>query len=312
MWFSHSVRNLVCLAITSFAAVTAATAEAQIILRRGPGISVNVPGVGGIRLGAPGIYARTYGLSRRAYIAPVGPSYGPGYANPNYPAASGRAAGFAPRALPPSASARDSASMAFPSGGELRTMSDNELLNAVLALFAQFDADLNRFDTGDTWQRYLLLPEDSLPPPGDDGRVELGVDSLIATLKRFDRTVANPEFTQISGLPSFTASHAALAEVVRRFGRQATESYAPDRVANRRIPPAIPTPPSSALLEDSAPRSIAARNRHGTAQGPDVRDAERNSPRIETRPSNAEELPSPSPSLAAPTNGDAERSILAD
>ncbi len=312
MWFNSTVRNRLFLTMASFAAATASTAEAQVILRRGPGIAVNLPGVGGIRLGAPGIYARTYGLSRRAYVAPVGPSYGPGYANPSYPAASGRTAGFAPRALPPSASARGSASMAYPSGGELRTMSDNALLNAVLALFAQFDADLNRFDTGDTWQRYLLLPENSLPPPGDDGRVGLGVNLLIETLKRFDRTVANPEFTQISGLPSFTASHAALAEVVRRFARQATESSAPDRVANLRIPPAIPTPPSSALLEDSEPRSIETRNRNATAQRPEVLDAERNPPRVEARPANAEELPSPPPSLAAPSNGDAERSILAD
>jgi hypothetical protein len=198
-------------------------------------------------------------------------------------------------------------------------MTDSDLLNSLAALTAQFDADLNRFDTGDTWQRYLGLPEDALPP-ASDGRVILGVNSLAETLTRFDRTVAKPEFVQISGLPSFSATHAALAEVVRRFGgvgEQSTESEgAVSQEVNRRIPPPVPTPPQPGPVADAEPRSIEMRNFHaaaaatrsGSSRSVDTAgDGE-----ADQRSSNGEELPAPPPALVAPQNDNSERSILAD
>jgi hypothetical protein len=200
-------------------------------------------------------------------------------------------------------------------------MTDSDLLNSLAALTAQFDADLNRFDTGDTWQRYLGLPDDALPP-ASGGRVVLGMNSLAETLARFDRTVAKPEFVQISGLPSFSATHAALAEVVRRFGGQDGQGVIADlpvaQEENRRIPPPVPTPPQPGPMADAEPRSIEMRNFHaaaaatrsdGSTGGVDV------AANVEADPpsSNGEELPAPPPALVAPQNeNDGERSILAD
>ena len=307
------------------AALAASPAEGQIIVGRGGGgISVNVPGLGGIRLGAPGVYARPYGVSGRIGVAPYGvaPLYGPyGYPDSGYLYGRGPVSRYAARPLSPGLAAGYGASQPLPTEGELRSMTDSDLLNSLAALTAQFDADLNRFDTGDTWQRYLGLPEDALPP-ASEGRVVLGVNSLAETLTRFDRTVAKPEFVQISGLPSFSATHAALAEVVRRFGGvgdQSTESEPPvSQEVNRRIPPPIPTPPQPGPAVDAEPRSIEMRNFHAAAaatrsgdsriSGVDTAaDVEADQPS-----SNGEELPAPPPALVAPQNDNSERSILAD
>ena len=287
MWLNNYPLRLIYVVI---AALAAAPADAQVIVGRGAGISVNVPGVGGIRLGTPRIYARPYG---RAIATPYGvaPSYAypDGYAYPARPAA-------------PSAS--------LPTAGELRAMGDNELLNAVVGLTAQLDADLNRFDTGDTWQRYLHLPDDALPPPSADGRVELGLKSLVETLTRFDRTVAKPEFVQISGLPSYAATHAALAEVVRRYGEQASAPAVSTPAVARRTPPPVPVPPETSS-NDGRRRGILLRNRHAARR--EAASDEPSAPLAQQRQSSAEELPIPPPALAAPQNNDsAERSILAD
>ena len=83
---------------------------------------------------------------------------------------------------------------------------------------AKLDADVARFNTGATWQRYLRLPDDAFPPPTSDGRVMLGFGSITATLARFDSVAANPQYAMISRLPSFVAAQQALREVVARFG----------------------------------------------------------------------------------------------
>jgi hypothetical protein len=306
MGVSEYARKLVSVAVAALAASTATSADAQVIIGRGGGIGISIPGVGGVRLGAPGVYVRPYGMSRRVIVGPYGvpPSYGDPYG-----------AGYSSRddsrsAAPLSSPGRGLALM-LPTEGELRAMGDDQLLNALVGLTAQLDADLNRFDTGDTWQRYLRLPDDVLPPPTADGRVDLGVNSLRDTLIRFERTVARPEFVQISGLPSFAATQAALAEVVRRYGAQPEAPAATAPAVARRIPPPVPVPPETSSNEGRR-RGILLRNLHAR-RGADAAVDEADAPPAQQPAAGAEELPVPPPALAAPKNdGNAERSILAD
>jgi hypothetical protein len=305
MRVSDYARTFVFSAVATLAASMASSADAQVIIGRGGGIGISVPGVGGVRVGVPGVYVRPYGLSRRVIVGPYGvpPRYGVPY-GAEYPA--------------PLSSPDRSAALLLPTEGELRAMGDDELLTALVGLTTQLDADLNRFDTGDTWQRYLRLPDDALPPPAADGRVDLGVSSLRDTLVRFERTVARPEFVQISGLPSFAATQAALTEVVRRYGERpdapaaSTPESAP--AVARRIPPPVPTPPATSS-NDGRRRGILLRSFHARRAADAVVD-EAEAPLATQSPSSAEELPIPPPALAAPKNDakvdGGERSILAE
>ncbi|MBA3481499.1 MAG: hypothetical protein H0T51_06765 [Pirellulales bacterium] len=310
MGVSEYARKLVSVAVAALAASTATSADAQVIIGRGGGIGINVPGVGGVRLGVPGVYVRPYGMSRRVIVGPYGapPSYGDPY-GAEYPSR------FNSRPPAPPSSAGRGPALMLPTEGELRAMGDDELLNALVGLTAQLDADLNRFDTGDTWQRYLRLPDDALPPPTADGRVDLGVNSLRDTLIRFERTVAKPEFVQISGLPSFAATQAALAEVVRRYGEQPQAPAESTPAVARRIPPPVPVPPETSSNEGSR-RGILLRNRHAGRRGADAVVDQADAPSAKQPTAGAEELPIPPPALAAPknaeTDADTERSILAE
>jgi hypothetical protein len=308
MCMKHCARiGVLIAAIIAIHAVTPARAQV-IIGRGGGGVSISVPGLGGVRLGVP------YGLSRRVLVAPYG--VGPGYPYPGYPYYNGYSysSGPVPRfAARPIGSIDGNFMQPLPTAGELRAMDDSSLLNALAALTARLDFDLNRFDTGDTWQRYLRLPEDALPPPTDDQRVVLGMNSIVDTLTRFDRTVAKPEYVQISGLPSFAAVHAALAEVVQRFGADGNQSIevAQTPVASDvpqtsvTLTPPIPRPDSPLATPDvpaSGTESVEMRNLRAAEARPS-----------DSQPAAAEELPAPPPSLVAPQNSvDEERSIIAD
>jgi len=263
----------------------ASTADAQVVLRgRGRGIVIDVPGVG-IQIGPVGIPNLGYGIPRRlGIISPLGiePGFGEPYPRP------------APAALP------------LPTEGELRAMDDSSLLNAVVGLATRLDADLGRFTSAASWRNYLRLPDDALPPPSDDGRVALGMNSLMQTLARFESAVANPTYVQISGLPSFAAMHAALEETVRRFAGESTPAVVVNQ-SSAPITPPIPSPDSAAASPAPAGgygESIEMRNlRAGRPQAA-----------VTAKPAaTAEELPVPPPSLVAPKNStDEEQSILAD
>ncbi|HEX6962359.1 MAG TPA: hypothetical protein VF175_10865 [Lacipirellula sp.] len=297
------------------------TARAQIVVGRGGGgISIGIPGVGGIRLGAPlrsrGVYVAPYGS------APYGYGYGYGgldYSSPYY----GRVTRYAARPITPFAS------QSLPTAGELGAMNDSELLNAIVSLQAQLDYELQRYDTAASWQSYLRLPEDALPPATDDGRVMLGAASIAETLNRFELTAANPRFVQISGLGSFAAMHAALEELASRMGvapSMASSSSTNESDRDGIVPPAKPMPPQPSSIVSSPrdpyeyePRSIEMRNLHATPAGGELREeatgAEPASDQVDARGASsgneAEQLPAPPPSLVAPQNESAEEhSIL--
>lgn len=172
-----------------------------------------------------------------------------------------------------------SSEQALPSEADLQAMDDGSLLNALLDVTGRLDGDLARFNTGAQWRTFLQLPADAVPAPTNN-QVVLGMSSLKTTLGRFDKIAADSAYRSINGLGSFVASHAALAEVVARFGsRQAPQ-------APPQLPPQTPPqiPPQSQTLQSSGVTQAAAQ----------------------------EELPSPGPALEAPTSDapDGERSIL--
>jgi hypothetical protein len=227
--------------------VVADVAEAQIVRRFGGG---------GIAIRAPFAPPVTIQFSRpilpRARVF-GGPVYGPTplYAAP--PAYGGAPLAPIPAVPRPMTVARPLSvdQPNLPSAAELRTMDESGLLNAVVGLMQQLDADLARFDTGSMWQEYLRLPSDALPPPSGN-RVRLGMQAIQRTIAQFDAIASNPEYSKISSLPSFAASHAALVEVVRRFGRRPVTPTAPA------IPPQSPVADPSEELPPPSPATRAA------------------------------------------------------
>jgi hypothetical protein len=292
------------------------SAQGQIIVGRGGGVSIGVPGLGSVRIGGP---LRARGV----VVAPYGVPYGYGYGygaldySPRYPGVTR----YTARPIGGAGYAGYQSLESLPTAGELRAMDDSALLNAIVGLAAQLDADLDRFDTGSTWQNYLRLPEDALPPAGDDGRVSLGVASLAETLQRFELTEANPRYVQISGLPSFASMHSALAELVSRVSSAPStefEASASPTVKQGVTTPPVPTPPALSNITASSrgyqPQSIEMRNLHATRAAEASTSSASADSSTSAEPAatsgSAEELPSPPPSLVAPQNDNDERSIL--
>lgn len=296
MRFEFVARRLVYALVAITGAATAATSEAQVIVGRGGSVSVYVPGVGGVRLGAPRLYGRPYGVARGVIVDPLnaGRLTGPPLSRFD--------------AVPESGGGR---SVALPTPDELHAMSDSQLLNATIALTAQLDADLLRFDTGDTWQRYLRLPASALQAPSGE-RVAVDRDSLREYLKRFERTGANPRYVQIASVPSFQATHAALAELVARISRGAPGP--PDEVptATRRTPPPVPSPPPPVVPAPPQRRGIVNRNAHAAPRRI-ASPAARSVPAAVDPARSAEVLPAPRPSTASSPSSatSGEHSILA-
>jgi hypothetical protein len=144
---------------------------------------------------------------------------------------------------------------------DLAALDDGALLNEVLRVTAQLDADVSRFNTGPGWQTYLRLPADALPPATADGRVELGLHSILATISRLDSVAADPAYSMISGLPSFIAARAALGEVASRVsagrGSVPAADDRPRAITARQPDEELPTPPPAL----AAPENSAARQR---------------------------------------------------
>ena len=187
-----------------------------------------------------------------------------------------------PTLAPAPTPAMTSGAAQLPTQAELQAMSDSELLNALIATSQQLHERLGLLSTGEGWQRYLDLPAGALPPPAADGSVELGLETLAATLEKFDGVRANDHFQMIASLDSFNATHAVLQEVVGRFGSTAAiagpvlgaPANAPFERSTRAAPAAqteqttqvetLPTPKPEtrgALLNKGQERSVLKRTR---------------------------------------------------
>lgn len=123
----------------------------------------------------------------------------------------------------------------YPTAAEIATFDDTQLLNALHAASQDLHEDLEQFTSSDSWQLYLKLPDDALPP-AVDGEVQLGMRSLEKTLQRFESVSLNEKYAQISSLASFTMMHAALRETVERFNRPPAPAIEPEVPAVPRGP----------------------------------------------------------------------------
>jgi hypothetical protein len=180
--------QLIALGVLAAAGVACQSAQGQVLrFYGGPGIVVRAPYVGGIRLGVgpyrPGIVGigpRPL-LTRRAIIGAPARVVDPrDLATPYTPGATRLT--LADRPPAPEVTGQQ-----FPSPAQLAELDDGSLLNTLLAIMSQFDADLGRFDTGASWQRYLALPDGALPPPMADGSVTLNWDALAGVHARLER-----------------------------------------------------------------------------------------------------------------------------
>jgi hypothetical protein len=125
----------------------------------------------------------------------------------------------------------------FPTAADLARMDDEQLIQALRAIAQSLHNRLSRFDTGDTWQRYLRLPEEAVDPSAPpDARTE----AIAALLDRFQKIAADPQYPMIARLPAFTAMEAALNEALSRPKDETTE---PQKYTEE-----LPTPPQQQQL----------------------------------------------------------------
>jgi hypothetical protein len=100
------------------------------------------------------------------------------------------------------------------SAQELAVMDDEALWELLRATAERLHERLARFDTGDSWQRYLQLPDGVLSDSSSDSRQRL--DALTKLLDRFRHVTREPRYAKISGLAAFDQMQAALTEAVSR------------------------------------------------------------------------------------------------
>jgi hypothetical protein len=104
----------------------------------------------------------------------------------------------------------------------LAAMDGDSLLRLLRTNAARLHYELDRFDTGATWQRYLRVSD-------------VGREGLAAALERFRRIASDPQYEKIAKLPAFGAIQAVLTELVSRFDRPSNPAGAK--------PEELPLPP---------------------------------------------------------------------
>jgi hypothetical protein len=95
---------------------------------------------------------------------------------------------------------------AIPTAQELSRLNDDRLGRILRSAAARLHDDLDRFDTGDKWQRYLRVSNE-------------GPEGLANDLARFRRIESDSQFGMISELPAFRATRGVLSELASRSGR---------------------------------------------------------------------------------------------
>lgn len=110
----------------------------------------------------------------------------------------------------------------MPTAQEMAAMDDEALFRLLHFNASQLQRELDRFNTGSEWQRYLHV--------SDGQREELGDDLL-----RFRKIASNAEYGMISSLPAFRATEAVLTELASRANRPPN--------ASRGKPEDLPLPP---------------------------------------------------------------------
>lgn len=102
---------------------------------------------------------------------------------------------------------------AYPTAADFAVMGTDELHQAIRSISHDLHRRLDRFDTGESWQRYLQLSDDAVSPSVSP---EERLAALATMLERFQRVAAEPQYSMISRLPAFQAMEAALNEAFVR------------------------------------------------------------------------------------------------
>lgn len=274
-----SVRLSLVLAIGSLICLSSVElAEAQIVRRfAGGGVQVNAPFVrvnvgpgGGTSVRAPFVAVDRPGgvfVGRRRRLL----------AQPQYAAPTQRA----PQRTAPAQQAPEEADvddLPYPTVEQLAAMDDVALIETLREMMARLHYRLSRLNTGDGWQKYLVLSREILGSPGAPPEAA-SFDAIADILPRYQSVQDNPQFTKISALPSFVATFAALQQANSRSARF-NQSQQPS--SEQSSGPAIGDP-----NEDSTPDN-------------------QQSPADES----LEVLPTPQPTAVAPNSTRGERSIL--
>jgi hypothetical protein len=207
MWRNRLVGALICVV------------SGMIGLHAKPGMGQGVWVGGGVRVRAPFVRVDVDpygGVSVRAPFAAV--DVPPrGYYEPGYP---------------PAYVERRVVERAFPTAADLAAMDDEQLNQALRAIAQSLHNRLDRFDTGDTWQRYFRLPEEavaaSTPPDARNA-------AIAKLLERFQKVAADPQYSMIARLPAFKAMEAGLNEA---FSRPESDTTRPETTTED-----LPLPP---------------------------------------------------------------------
>jgi len=196
-------------------------------------------GGGGVRVRAPfvrvdvGPYG---GVSVRAPFAGIdvppddyyGPTYGPTYGQPRM---------MEQRAPAPART--------YATAADFAAMDADQLNQALRGISQSLHERLRRFDTADTWQRYLRFPDaatDTTLPIGER------TESLTKLLDRFHKVADDPQYSMIARLPEFVAMNAGINEaLLRSDGSQIPTAGA----ANEDLPLPAPQQPAPADRERS-------------------------------------------------------------
>ena len=147
----------------------------------------------------------------------------------------------------------------YPTIEQLAGMDEPALIETLRQMMARLHFRLSRLNTGEGWQKYLVLSREVLGSPGAPPEAA-DFAAIRDILPRYQSVQDDPQFTKISSLPSFAATFAALAEADRRSDRYDSTGRTPvDPVETQQpAPPAQPaTEAEDLLLPTPQPTAVA-------------------------------------------------------
>jgi hypothetical protein len=128
---------------------------------------------------------------------------------------------------------------AFPTAAELAAMDDARLYEQLRLIGERLRRRLSRFNTGETWQEYLRLPEEAMASSPEERR-----GALVKLSERFQRLAGDQQYSMISRLPAFVAMEAALSQTLARADGSPAATETPPQTEELPLPsPDRPVPP---------------------------------------------------------------------
>ena len=163
-------------------------------------------------------------------------------------------------------------SLPYPTVDQLAGMNDTELVETLRQMMARLHYRLSRLNTGEGWQKYLVLSREVLGSPGAPPEAA-DFAAIQEILPRYQSVQGDSRFGKISSFPGFVAAFAALEEANLRAGNyDLTGRTAVNELNQLEFPgPAqdsdeepleiLPTPQPTAVVPDAASgeRSILKR-----------------------------------------------------